>query len=181
MSKRHDQLKQLFAPLNPLRAKTAPHVQGTFIEGWDVIAHLSRIFGPLNWDKEVKSLWLISEHESENPKTHKPQYTATYGATVRLTVRLAEEVMVAGADWELPVTKVSEDSATGTGANQVNKADAHDMAVKTAVTDALKRAAKDLGNQFGLSLYKKGSMESVLGRSLAHPELDPQPEPEEAQ
>lgn len=172
-----EQIEQLLKPINPARIKTAEHVQGSFIEGWDVIAHLSRIFGPLNWDKEVKSLWLISEDETENARTHKPQYTATYGATVRLTVREAVRDTVPSLIHGSSV-KVSEDSATGTGSNQKTKADAHDMAVKTAVTDALKRAAKDLGNQFGLSLYNKGSAASVLGYSLAHPELAEQPDPE---
>ena len=37
------------------------------------------------------------------------------------------------------------------------RGDAHDMAIKTAETQALKRAAINLGDQFGLSLYKKGS------------------------
>ena len=34
-------------------------------------------------------------------------------------------------------------------------------------------AAKDLGNQFGLSLYDDGSTKSVLGSSLAHPDIKP--------
>ena len=169
MSIRTEQLQQLAKPLNPIRVKTAPKVHGSFIEAWDVIAHLSRIFGFDGWDKHVVESHLVSEEKLDNGK-----WTVTYGATVRLTVRFDDDSYTG---WS---TKVSEDVATGTAANQPNLGDAHDLALKTAVSDALKRAAKDLGNQFGLSLYNKGSADSVLGRSLAHPELDPQPEPEEA-
>jgi recombination DNA repair RAD52 pathway protein len=168
---RTEQLQQLMKPLNATRIKTAPKVFGSFIETWDVIAHLSRIFGVDGWDKHVIESHLIAEEKLANGK-----WNVTYGATVRLTVRFADATVHHGY-----TIKVSEDVATGTAANQPNLGDAHDLALKTAVSDALKRAAKDLGNQFGLSLYNKGSAESVLGRSLAHPKLDPQSEPEEAE
>jgi recombination DNA repair RAD52 pathway protein len=41
-----------------------------------------------------------------------------------------------------------------------------DMAVKTAETDALKRAAINLGDQFGLSLYNNGSLRPIIIRTL---------------
>ena len=59
--------------------------------------------------------------------------------------------------------------ATGSGENQ-RRVDAHDLALKSAVSDSLKRAAKDWGNQFGLSLYDNGSTKSVVGKSLAYDE-----------
>lgn len=40
------------------------------------------------------------------------------------------------------------------------------MAIKTAESDALKRAAINLGTQFGLSLYDNGSMKDVVGKTL---------------
>ena len=40
------------------------------------------------------------------------------------------------------------------------------MAVKTAESDALKRAAINLGTQFGLSLYNNGSLKDVVGATL---------------
>ncbi len=68
-------------------------------------------------------------------------------------------------------TKVSEDSGFGLASHQPVRGDAHDKALKTAVSDALKRAARDLGNQFGLSLYDKGALE-VVSSSLAHPKIE---------
>jgi hypothetical protein len=40
------------------------------------------------------------------------------------------------------------------------------MAIKTAESDALKRAAINLGTQFGLSLYNNGSMRDVVVQTL---------------
>jgi hypothetical protein len=40
------------------------------------------------------------------------------------------------------------------------------MAIKTAESDALKRAAINLGTQFGLSLYNNGSPKDVVGTTL---------------
>jgi DNA recombination protein Rad52 len=149
------QLKQLFAPINPRRVKK---LQGKFsyLETWDVIAHLNRIFGFLGWDKEVKTAELVFESESND------RWTVCYRATVRLVVNA-----------DLYATrKISEDCATGEASNQPKRGEAHDLALKTAVSEALKRAAKDLGNQFGLSLYDNGSTASVVGMSLAYPTQD---------
>ena len=50
-------------------------------------------------------------------------------------------------------------------------ADAHDQAIKTAESQAFKRCAVNLGDQFGLSLYKNGSTDAtvldVVGRDHA--------------
>lgn len=140
-----------------------------YIETWDVIAHLTRIFGPLNWDKEVLREALI--FESQRDETRTGGWDVAYRATVRLTVRSAE---YSTGKLERTV-KVSEDVATGSAKNQPSRADAHDLALKSAVSDALKRAAKDLGNQLGLSLYRGGSIDSVVSASLAHPHLAEKP------
>ena len=50
-----------------------------------------------------------------------------------------------------------------------SRAEAHDNAVKNAATDALKRAAMNLGTQFGLSLYDKGSTKDVIKTTLRPP------------
>ena len=50
------------------------------------------------------------------------------------------------------------------------RGEAHDMAIKTAESDALKRAAINLGTQFGLSLYNNGSLRDVVIKTLVAPE-----------
>lgn len=150
------QLEQLAKPLNPTRVQTRRGA-GSYLEFWDVAAHLTRIFGPLNWDKEVMREWLVFE-TCDVTNEGKEKWTVCYAATVRLEVRS-----------EYLGIKRSEDCGTGTAANQPSRGDAHDQALKTAVSDGLKRCAKDLGNQFGLSLYNNGSIGSVASNYLAHP------------
>jgi hypothetical protein len=57
--------------------------------------------------------------------------------------------------------KVIEDGATGSAQN-LPYGDAHDFALKNALSYALKRCAKSLGDQFGLSLYNMGQTEPVV-------------------
>lgn len=161
MSIADTQIQQLFRPLNPKRVKTKQ--RQAYLEAWDVIAHLNRIFGPLNWDKQVLNTELVSETEEGG------KWTVTYRATVRLVVRITQDT----DGYRQYSEKLSEDVATGSAINQPQRGEAHDLALKTAVSDALKRAAKDLGNQFGLSLYNNGSTDSVVGFSLAHPVAEP--------
>ena len=158
------QLDQLFKEINPKRV--AERKGMSYLETWDVIAHLNRIFGFEGWDKHVLDLTLIYESQREVKDT----WDVAYRATVRLVVH----------DSDGFAGKTSEDAATGQAQNQPSRGDAHDLAVKSAVSDALKRCAKDLGNQFGLSLYDKGSTRSVVGRSLAYEEAEPETTPPEA-
>ena len=53
--------------------------------------------------------------------------------------------------------------------------DAHDMALKTAESGALKRAATNLGDQFGLSLYNDGSMLPLVKRVVGYNSAEGQP------
>jgi hypothetical protein len=46
------------------------------------------------------------------------------------------------------------------------RGDVHDMAIKTAESQALKRCATNLGDQFGLSLYRNGSADPVVTVTL---------------
>ena len=152
------QIEQLFRPINLSRVQQTDGFAN--LEAWDVIAHLTRIFGFMDWDKEI-DYELIFETERAAGR-----WDVAYSAKCRLTIRDAEEF-----------ESVHEDAATGSAKNQPSRADAHDLAIKAAVSGALKRAAKDLGNQFGLSLYKKGSPASVVGSSLAYVPEDPLPPP----
>jgi hypothetical protein len=54
------------------------------------------------------------------------------------------------------------EAAVGDSQNNPSRADAHDMAIKTAESQAFKRCAINLGDQFGLSLYNNGGTGSVV-------------------
>jgi hypothetical protein len=62
-----------------------------------------------------------------------------------------------------------EDASVGDAQNQ-NRQDAHDLALKSAISLAKKRCCINLGDQFGLSLYNKGQMSALVGGTHVTPE-----------
>ncbi len=151
------QVDALLAPLHPSRVRQA---QGqAHLEAWDVRRHLLRVFGWGGWDFTVVSCDLVAQLDTPPPSSGgKTRYTVVYRVLGRLTIK----------DPAGQVLAVYEDGATGDAANQPSLGDAHDMAMKTALSQALKRCAMNLGDGFGLSLYNNGRTEAVVGRSLAH-------------
>ena len=148
-----EQHEQLLKPIHPKRVGTD---QGghSHVEAYEIAAHLTRIFGFGGWWKEIRKLEVVHQSERPNPNDAKrTQYTVAYRCEMRLHV----------GDWWC------DDVAIGSAINLPSAADAHDMAAKTAVSQALKRCAKDLGDQFGLSLYRKGSTGPLVGRTLVVP------------
>ena len=146
------QLAKLFSPIKPSRVQKNAGFYN--LEAWDVIACLNYIFGFDGWGKFV-TYGLIFETQREQGQVKMPaRWDVAYHAHCRLVIG----------------DVVHEDAATGDAQNQPSRADAHDLALKSAVSGALKRAAKDLGNQFGLSLYNKDEpYKAVVANSLAHP------------
>ena len=147
---RDDQVQQLLRGVNPSRVRRDPRGMA-HLEQWDVRAHLNRLFGFGGWDMEVTRLALAFETERAAGR-----YDVCYTASVRLTVR--------GRDGG---ACCYEDAATGFGANQ-SRGDAHDLALKSAVSTAMKRAATSLGDQFGLSLYRDDPSEPAVGGVLGY-------------
>lgn len=161
MSLTNAQYEQLLKPLNGTRV--AKRKQGgstlSYLEAWDVKAHLTRIFGFGGWSAEVLEASLACEDKGER------NYDVSYRVVLRLTIH---GIRVDGGD------AVFTEAAVGS-AHLPQRGEAHDMAIKTAESDALKRAAINLGTQFGLSLYSNGSLRDVVGRTLSpafHDETD---------
>jgi recombination DNA repair RAD52 pathway protein len=139
--------------LRPIRSNRVLQAQGqSHIPSYDVVAHLTRLFGFEGWDKEVLAIDLVGEDAIE--KGGRVGYTVTYRCLMRLTVR----------DRSGRVVKVVEDGACGSANNLPSRGDAHDFAYKNAISYAIKRCAKDWGDQFGLSLYNKGSQKALVGK-----------------
>lgn len=148
--------EQVDVLLRPIRSNRVLQAQGqSHIPAYDVVAHLTRLFGFDGWDKEILSIDLVGEDAIE--KGGRVGYTVTYRCLMRLTIfnRLGE------------IVKVVEDGACGSANNLPSRGDAHDFAYKNAISYAIKRCAKDLGDQFGLSLYNKGSQKALVGKVLA--------------
>ncbi len=131
------------------------------VEAHDIRAHLNRIFGFARWSAETLSCSLIFETvaapgEHTYKKTGKtnsiPVWTVCYKAQAMLTVKAPDGT---------PLATYTE-YATGDSQANPDRADAHDLAIKTAESQALKRSAMNLGDQFGLSLYNNGSIEALV-------------------
>jgi len=149
-----DQREVLLRPIMPNRVSQS-HGQ-SHVEAYDVLAHLSRLFGFEGWDKEILSCELLFEDGvADGAKT---KWTVAYKAAMRLTVY----------DPDGNVCTVKEDVSVGDAINQPSRADAHDLAMKSAVSTALKRCAKDLGDGFGLSLYDHGSTDPLVKRVVPY-------------
>lgn len=156
---------QVAVLLRPIRSNRVLQAQGqSHVPAYDVIAHLTRMFGFEGWDKEIRSIELVGERSHQSTKDGKPRtgWWVTYRCHMRLTIY----------DQDGRVVKVIEDGATGSAENQPSYGDAHDLAYKNAISYAIKRCAKDLGDQFGLSLYNRGSQKALVGKIVESHEDD---------
>lgn len=126
----------------------------SYLEAWDVKAHMNRIFGFLNWSSDVIESSLAFEEKNE-----KSQWEVAYKVTLRLSINSS------GDDW----LRTSYTECAVGFATLPSRGEAHDMAIKTAESDAFKRAAINLGDQFGLSLYNNGSTAPVVKQTLVEP------------
>jgi hypothetical protein len=129
------------------------------VEAWDIRRHLIRVFGFGGFDTDLLGAELVAQIDI--PAGNKTRYTVVYRVSVKLTVKVGGVEL---GHWH--------GTAIGDATNQPGLADAHDLALKTADSQALKRAAVNMGDQFGLSLYNDGSIAPVVNRSLAYMKPD---------
>jgi hypothetical protein len=166
----------LLRGLHPNRVSRTPSGQ-SHLEQWDVRRTLTQVFGFGGWTLTTLRLWQIAQLEippgtitqtkwKNNVKTQVPNektlWTVVYGAEVRLTIKNADGTIGA----------VFEDGATGDSTNQPSLGDAHDQALKTSLSQALKRCAVNLGDQFGLGLYNGGNLDPVVISTALPPAAD---------
>jgi Rad52/22 family double-strand break repair protein len=160
------QYTTLMKPLN--RTRVAKRSQGgkelSYLESWDVRAHLIRVFGFANFDVLLLEQHLVGvrEYQSQGDDP-KPMAEPIWFARVELTVRDEEGHALASYS----------DGAVGSNAGPAWMiSESHDNAAKTAASDALKRCAINLGSQFGLSLYDHGSTNEVVRGTVIKPETE---------
>jgi len=156
-AEQHDYLLQ-----NLSSARVATRSQGgkhlSYLEAWDVRAHLIRIFGFGNFDAEVLDVQPVFVRDYQT--NDRDMQEVAYLVTLRLVIR--DEI---GRE----VARYTE-AAVGSASGGSGFGDLHDNAVKQAASDALKRCAINLGTQFGLSLYNDGSRHEVVRNVLVRPE-----------
>lgn len=146
-----EQVTQLLRQINPARVAVLDGL--SHLEAYDVRAHLIRCFGFAGWSGDVLSMELLYEEPTQT-RGGKAAFKVAYRCTYRLVVAGASYTEVAVGESVMPDFK---------------RGDCHDMAAKTAESQALKRCAVNLGDQFGLSLYRKGSTQALVQRTLVMP------------
>lgn len=157
------QREVLGRPLNGTRI--AKRKQGgqelSYLESWDVRAHLIRVFGYGNFDLTMDEY----RHVETRPyvKDSKDMVEVIYSARMTLVLKDCNGV---------PYAEYSEAAVGSTSGPMNTLGEHHDNALKTAASDAMKRCAINLGTQFGLSLYDHGNTRDVVKGTL----LDPEPE-----
>lgn len=149
------QHQQLLRGVNPARVHNLKGM--SYMEAYDVRAHLNRVFGFARWSADVISMDQVFERFHKNSKGT-DAVSVGYRAGLTLTV--------CAPDGELLATYTEYAAGSASGFPVSKQADAHDMAIKTAESQALKRAAINLGDQFGLSLYQNGSRNPIVMKTL---------------
>lgn len=145
--------EQIAGLLRPIKAtRVGKDGKGfSHVEAYDIRAHMNRLFGFGRWSSSLESCELVFESEDKPGK-----WTVCYRAVMELRIHAADGTYLCQ----------HSDVATGDARNMPSRSDAHDMASKTAASQAFKRAAVNLGDQFGLSLYNKGSLQPIVRLSL---------------
>jgi DNA recombination protein Rad52 len=133
-----EQVKELAAPLSrdAISQRTQSGVKLDYLEGWFVIQTANDIFGFGGWEQEIVALTLAWSGKQTISSGERD--AAHYVARVRIT---------AGG-----VSR--EDVGYGNGLGK-NPGEAHELAAKEAITDAMKRCFRTFGNRFGNCLYDK--------------------------
>lgn len=138
--------KELSKPLNNENVRVregAGRMKLRYIEGWKVIEEANRIFGHGGWSRQLMALDVTTDREREGRRG--VLYEVAYRAVVRVTVG-----------------DVIRDGVGSGIATLPSHGEAHEMAAKTAETDAMKRAFATFGHPLGLALYDKE------GTNIAH-------------
>ena len=148
--------KELSQPLDPSlvsRRTGRKNRTYSYLEGHTAIAQANRIFGHGGWGYEVVGGVNLRDAQMINAETGDVRTSHAYAAMVR--------VDVPGAP-----------SRTDVGFHAVNgeTIDDHETAYKGAVTDALKRALRSFGDQFGNGLYGDPTKQAPARNSQETPQ-----------
>ena len=122
-----------------IKSRAKGNITLSYLEGFDIIETANKIFGYGNWSYSITTLEKVSQEKNANQNI-----VICYKAVIKVSVySLSHSVHIN-----------REDVGFGTGIAKT-LAEAHEGAAKEAVTDAIKRALRSFGNQFGNSLYDK--------------------------
>lgn len=152
------QVDLLLQPIHPKRVTRRDDNGMAHVEGYDIRAELNRVFGFGRWDAEVTEQSMLCEKQVKTSKGG-DAWNVVYRTRVRLTVKAPDGTLLSVQE----ATHVGESTHPSYG-------EAHGNAVTNSETYALRRCAINWGDQFGLSLYNKGSLAKVVRWTLVRPE-----------
>ena len=138
-----------------------------YLTGYYVIARLNEVFGQGNWSYSTEELTKVFEGEVNG------KFATSYIAKVSLETRLNKEVKTDDSyTARFGSTTYFTDYGYGDGTDKYSPGKAHELAVKEAITDGVKRCAKNLGMSLGLALYDK-TQENVEDEQITKGEVGP--------
>lgn len=140
----------LAQPLDLTRVKKKPGSGHDYIGHADIRRTLNRIFGYGGWGYTTDQVTIVTQAPLEKDNRTGVQCCALARVTLRL--RLAD------GSW---LEKGGTGEGTGNGYGPTAAVEAPGKAAKEAESDALKRAAINLGDQFGLILYAKDERQQL--------------------
>eukprot|EP00592_Proboscia_alata_P002409 CAMPEP_0194374590 /NCGR_PEP_ID=MMETSP0174-20130528/23029_1 /TAXON_ID=216777 /ORGANISM="Proboscia alata, Strain PI-D3" /LENGTH=655 /DNA_ID=CAMNT_0039154261 /DNA_START=67 /DNA_END=2034 /DNA_ORIENTATION=- len=158
-----------FLSSNPLRSDMKDRVgfggkKMFYMSGDSVIRYMNLIFGHDAWSSEVLSERMVLSEQDDRGR-----WLIGYLAMVRVTIRHTsgentssfDSVEDSGFSYENPNSSMTtsyhqhhEDCGSGEGINP-NKVLAHEKALKSAITDAMKRCIRHFGDRLGNAFYNK--------------------------
>ncbi len=114
----------------------------SYLAGHYVIDRLNKVLGQGNWEAITEEMTKLHEGivEQRSGNTNYVSYRAK--VALRVTFPNGKQAIFAGYGF-------------GDGTDKTNPGKAHELAIKEAETDGLKRGAKNLGMSMGLALYSK--------------------------
>jgi hypothetical protein len=160
------QQKVLMSSLNPDRVanRQQGRAQLSYLEAYDVKATLIRVFGFGGFSAECLEAKIVDMREVPQSQGQGKNWKVTAQASVRLTIHQTGAIYTESAI---------------AGSAQPDITESMDMALKSAESDALKRAAIYLGTQFGLSLYDNGRTQDIVKKVFSPDQLWPKPPKEQ--
>lgn len=152
MKSYEDICKELDAgiPQSAVASRSQAGVTLSYLQGWYVIDKLNKIFGQGHWSYTLDKLEKVFEGKVN--EKHCVSYIATVNLSVEFSDRVPDNDTITGYRKN---SVYFSDVGYGDGQDKNNPGKAHELAVKEAVTDGLKRCAKSLGMSLGLALYDK--------------------------
>lgn len=128
-------------PENVIHTREQGGKELSYLETWYVIDRLNQVLGQGNWGYQIVTTTKVFEGK-----------VTQYSGEVFGTSYTAQISLFANIDGK---TCVFSEVGYGDGTDKKNPGKAHELGIKEAVSDAVKRAAKNLGRSTGLALYDK--------------------------